>query len=138
MARKKKQQARSPAWKVDKNVKLATAAAILVGTIAAGVWSFEVRYAKAEETNKKFEALQTTIIEGQKRSEKYQMISERRALEAEKRGLQREQFDFINVQQKRKLTDTETQRFKVVTEEIGRLDGEIKVLKDREMQDSKR
>lgn len=59
--KKKKQQAKiGPATRLSANMKLATSAAILVGSIAVGVWAFEVRYAKAGETDKKFEALQTT------------------------------------------------------------------------------
>lgn len=143
MAAKKKPQTQSHIWKAERIVKLAIPTFILLGMIVGiPIWLYST-FAQAEDVQKKFETLQTTIIDGQKRSEYRSVISERRALEAEKRGLQREQFDILTVQERRKaekktLTDLEANRLKQVSEEVGRLDGEIKVLKDREIQEQKK
>ncbi len=124
MTGKRKQQAQNNSlWGFNnRKIRLATSVVVLIGSIGGGIIWLYSTFAQAEDVNKKFDALQTTIIDGQQRMEY-------RVLEAEKRSLQREQFDYLNIQQKRKLSDIEMQRLKVITEEIGRLDGETKAVK---------
>ena len=123
-------------WKLERILKLAIPALILAGMIVGvPIWLYST-FAQAEDTNRKFDALQTLIVRGQDRSEI-------RAVEAELRNLRREQYDILAVQErmkveKRSLSDLEAGRLKVVSEEIGKLDGEIKRLKDKEMQDAKK
>lgn len=120
-------------------VKRVMSITLLIGAIGYGVWQIDTYYAKAAEVkvlqeNLKGEARQLKEEVQGVRDDLRRVFarSERRALEAEKRTLQREQFDLVAIQQKRKLTELEVKRLQAVTEDIGKLEEQIKGLIDRE------
>lgn len=109
----------------ERRVKVAIAGFTLIGLLATGVWRMDAHYAKAGDVKEQLQGVRQDLRHLYNRSEK-------RALESERRALAREQFDLVRIQQRRRLTDLELTRLRVVTEEIGRIEAEIKAVTDRE------